>query len=109
MCGSCSCRNETYLLDCRCRCHSVGSRPPQNYVDQVVRDAVANRMGELALTPYVALPYTVATLPSAAANPAIKDGSIVYCLDGNAGQPCLAVNSGGVWHRVALGAAVSIT
>lgn len=108
MCRSCSCCDEQYFMNCRCRCHG-GKTPAQNKVDQLVRDAVANRMGELALTPYVALPFTVASLPSAAANGAIRDGSIVFCLDGDAGKPCLAVNSGGVWLRVSLGAPVSIT
>lgn len=46
---------------------------------------------------------SVAELPSASANPA----SVVYCSNGDAGSPCLAVSDGTNWRRVALGAAVA--
>ncbi|HEX7891466.1 MAG TPA: hypothetical protein VF522_19095 [Ramlibacter sp.] len=36
-------------------------------------------------------------------------GGVVYCTNGNAGSPCLAVSNGTAWLRVALGAAVSAT
>ena len=36
-------------------------------------------------------------------------GSVVYCTNGDAGQPCLAVCDGTNWRRVSLGAAVSTT
>lgn len=53
-------------------------------------------------------PVTLPTYTVAAA-PAAQDGSIIYCSNGDAGSPCLAVRSGGAWLRVALGAAISAT
>jgi hypothetical protein len=50
-------------------------------------------------------PYTVATLPSAAA----FDAHLIHVADGDAGDPCLAVSNGTNWLRIALGAAVSAT
>lgn len=49
--------------------------------------------------------YAVSELPAAVGN----SGRAVYCTNGNAGQPCLAVSNGTSWMRVALGAAVSAT
>jgi hypothetical protein len=34
-------------------------------------------------------------------------GSIVYCLDGDGGSPCIAVRDGSNWRRVALGSNIS--
>lgn len=48
--------------------------------------------------------FAVATLPPAAANV----GRSVYCTDGAAGSPCLAISNGTNWLRVTLGAAVAI-
>ena len=48
---------------------------------------------------------TVARLPAAAHHPS----AVVYCSNGNAGSPCLAVSNGAQWLRVALGAAVAAT
>ncbi len=50
--------------------------------------------------------YTVATLPSVGS---FLPDSIVKVSNGDNGQPCLAVAEGGVWRRIALGAAVSAT
>lgn len=53
-----------------------------------------------------ALPtYTVATLPSAAAN----NRRVVHCSNGAAGAPCLAVSDGTNWRRITFGTAVSAT
>ena len=49
--------------------------------------------------------YTVAQLGSLNS----QNGMQVYCTDGDAGSPCLAVYDGLGWKRVALGAAVSTT
>jgi len=46
----------------------------------------------------------VASLPAAAA---ANLDHVVYCTDGDAGAPCLAVSDGTNWLRIALGAAVS--
>lgn len=48
----------------------------------------------------------VAGLPAAAAG---NLGCVVYCTNGDAGSPCLAVSNGTNWLRVALGTAVSAT
>lgn len=48
----------------------------------------------------------VAGLPAAAA---ANLDHVVYCTDGDAGLPCLAVSDGTAWRRISLGAAVSVT
>lgn len=48
--------------------------------------------------------YTVATLPAVGS---FLPDSLVKVSNGDSGQPCLAVAEGGVWRRIALGAAVS--
>lgn len=56
------------------------------------------------VTGSVQLPtYTVAGLPAASTNAR----RVVYCSNGDAGSPCLAVSNGTNWLRVALGAAVA--
>jgi len=47
--------------------------------------------------------FAVAGLPAAADN----EGRAVYCSDGAAGSPCLAISDGTDWLRVTLGAAVA--
>jgi hypothetical protein len=46
--------------------------------------------------------FAVASLPSAG-----TAGKVVYCTNGDGGNPCLAVDNGSAWLRVNLGAAVS--
>ena len=36
------------------------------------------------------------------------DGDIMYCSNGDAGSPCLAIYNGTDWLRIALGAAIAI-
>ena len=48
----------------------------------------------------------VAGLPAAAA---ANLDHVVYCTDGDAGLPCLAVSDGTAWRRISLGAAVRVT
>lgn len=55
------------------------------------------------LEPVLLPSYLLVDLPSAAAYPY----AAVYCLNGNAGQPCVAVSNGTAWKVVALGATVS--
>lgn len=50
--------------------------------------------------------YTVAGLPAVGS---FYPESIVYCSNGDAGSPCLAIASGGAWKGVTIGAAVSAT
>lgn len=49
--------------------------------------------------------YSVAGLPAASG---VSRG-LVWCSNGDAGQPCLAVSDGTSWRRISLGAAVSAT
>ncbi len=49
--------------------------------------------------------YTVSGLPGAGSH----TNGIVWCSDGDAGSPCLAVSDGTDWLRVSPGAAVSTT
>ena len=46
--------------------------------------------------------FAVASLPSAG-----TVGKVVYCTNGDGGNPCLAVDNGSAWLRVNLGSAVS--
>jgi len=46
--------------------------------------------------------FAVASLPSAG-----TAGKVVYCTNGDGGNPCLAVDNGSAWLRVNLGSAVS--
>jgi hypothetical protein len=55
------------------------------------------------LEPVQLASYTIAELPPASENPY----SVVFCLNGNAGSPCVAVSNGVAWKVVALGATVS--
>ena len=62
-------------------------------------------VGNLSTTQSVQLPsYTVAQT-SGLANAAA--GQIIYVTNGDSGNACLAVYSGGAWRRVALGATIS--
>ena len=54
-----------------------------------------------ALDEMTLLVSTVANLPAG------EEGSVVYCSNGDAGSPCLAVHNGTDWKVVALGATVS--
>jgi hypothetical protein len=59
-----------------------------------------------ASQPFRLIQVTVAKL--AADYPAASwTGGVVYCTNGNAGSPCLAVSNGTSWLRIALGAAVA--
>ncbi len=48
--------------------------------------------------------FTVATVPSAAAN----IGRIIYMSNGNAGDPCAAISNGTNWKVIAIGANVAV-
>ena len=81
-------------------------------INEITNDAGTNAIsvdesgvGNLSTTQSVQLPsYTVAQttgLGNAAA------GQIIYVTNGDSGNACLAVYSGGAWKRVALGATIS--
>ena len=68
-----------------------------------------NQLGEptvsvpsVTYTTVVLQSFAVASLPSAG-----TAGKVVYCTNGDGGNPCLAVDNGSAWLRVNLGAAVS--
>ncbi len=60
--------------------------------------------GEIDGTTIQLRTYNVAGLPTAESG-----GFIVYCTDGDGGNPCLAIDNGSAWKRIALGATVSAT
>jgi len=67
-----------------------------------VGDFEGNLTGDV--TGSVRLPtFTVAGLPAASTNAR----RVVYCSNGDAGSPCLAVSNGSNWLRIELGAAVA--
>ena len=62
-------------------------------------------VNNLTATANLALPvYTVAT---ANVLSGITTGQVIYVSDGDSGNPCLAVYSGGTWRRIALGTTIS--
>ena len=63
-------------------------------------DAVEISGGEIGDTLITLKQYAVSALPSGSV------GKVVYCTDGDGGNPCLAVYST-AWKRVVLGATVS--
>ena len=74
-----------------------------------VSAANLNQLGEPTVsvpsvtdTTVVLQSFAVASLPSAG-----TAGKVVYCTNGDGGNPCLAVDNGSAWLRVNLGAAVS--
>lgn len=60
--------------------------------------------GSVRVTTIQLRTYSVSGLPSAETG-----GYVVYCTDGDGGNPCLAVDNGAAWKRIALGATVSAT
>lgn len=51
--------------------------------------------------------FTVAQLAALPAPIAAYANNLVFCSNGNAGQPCLAYCNGSAWVRIAFGAAVA--
>jgi hypothetical protein len=56
--------------------------------------------------PVMVQSYAVGSVPSAGTSGA---GAIAYIVDGDGGNPCLAVSDGTTWRRISLGAAISST
>jgi len=84
--------------------YDAGNSQPRKVSGAQILDYIAaNPAAPAAPVPLPA--YTVAELPAAAGN----DGRLVYCTNGDAGQPCLALSNGTAWKRIALGATVSAT
>lgn len=80
-------------------------QPRKASLQQIV-DLVQDNLDSDAGGPFTLASYTVAELASdypASSHPQ----AVVYCSNGDAGSPCLAVSDGTDWKRVALGAAVS--
>lgn len=84
---------------------SLGGTPQPNLVPTLNGILYDQRDSSTVTWPgYLKPPsFTVATLPSAAAN----NGSIIYVTNGAAGSPCLAFSNGSVWNRVVIGATVT--
>ncbi len=80
---------------------TVNGQPRRASMNAVLTYVDANIDATLAPIPLKS--YLLSALPSAVANPY----AVVYCLNGNVGQPCLAVSNGTVWKVSALGATVS--
>lgn len=83
--------------------YDTSNGQPRKVSLQQVVDLVQESLDSDASGPFALAAYSVAELPSASANAQ----AIVYCDNGDAGSPCLAVSNGVSWLRVALGAAVS--
>ena len=84
---------------------SANGQPRKVSMQQVV-DLVQANLDSDAGGPFTLATYTVAEL--AADYPAASHPSAaVYCTNGDAGSPCLAVSNGTSWLRIALGAAVA--
>lgn len=85
--------------------YDAGNGQPRKVSVQQLQEYLDANADATASGPFGLADYSVEELPSASANPQ----SIVYCSNGNAGSPCLAVSNGVSWLRVALGAAVSVS
>ena len=83
--------------------YDSGNGQPRKVSVQQLQDYLDENADAAASGPLALADYSVAELPSASANPQ----AIVYCSNGDAGSPCLAVSNGTSWLRVALGAAVA--
>ena len=83
--------------------YDSGNGQPRKVSVQQLQDYLDENADAAASGPFALADYSVAELPSASANPQ----SVVYCSNGDAGNPCLAVSNGTNWLRVALGAAVA--
>lgn len=80
---------------------TVNGQPRKVSMNAVLTFIAANLDNELE--PVSLKSYLITELPAAASYPY----AVVYCLNGNAGQPCVAVSNGTAWKVVALGATVS--
>ena len=71
----------------------------------VLANLTSSNIFDVSTSQSVKLPsYTVAQ----AANIAnVSAGQVIYCADGDTGNPCLAVYSAGAWKRVSFGANIS--
>jgi hypothetical protein len=73
--------------------------------DQILANLTTSNVFNISTAHSLQLPnYTVAQA-NALAN--VSDGQLIYVSNGDTGNPCLAVYSGGDWKRVALGATIS--
>jgi uncharacterized membrane protein len=82
--------------------YSTTNGQPRRASIAAITTYVANNIGS-ELVPVELPSYLLADLPSAVT----YAYHAVYCLNGNAGQPCVAVSNGTDWKVVALGATVS--
>ena len=64
-------------------------------------NGIVNIQDRLRLTP------VSVTVANALASPV--EGDLVYCTNGDAGDPCVAVYNGTAWKKIALGATISAT
>ncbi len=86
--------------------YDSGNGQPRKVSGQQVVDFVQDNLISDASQPFRLIQKTVAELASD--YPAASwTGAAVYCTNGNAGLPCLAVSNGTNWLRIALGAAVA--
>lgn len=86
--------------------YDAGNGQPRKVSGQQLVDFIQDSLESDASNPFRFIQVTVAQL--AADYPAASWlGGVVYCLNGDAGSPCLAVSNGTDWKRVSLGAAVA--
>lgn len=86
--------------------YDAGNGQPRKVSGQQMVDFIQENLISDASQPFRLIAKTVAEL--AADYPAASwTGGVVYCTNGNAGSPCLAVSNGTNWLRIALGAAVA--
>lgn len=86
--------------------YDAGNGQPRKVSAQQLVDFIQDNLISDASNPFRLISVTVAEL--AADYPAASWlGAVVYCSNGAAGSPCLAVSNGTSWLRIALGAAVA--
>lgn len=86
--------------------YDTGNGQPRRISLQQLLEFVQANLDSDAGGPFTLASYTVAELASDYPASAHAN-AVVYCVNGDAGSPCLAVSNGTNWLRIALGAAVA--
>jgi hypothetical protein len=71
----------------------------------LISDSSATETKKISFTNLFKLPVYTTSAAGSISGPAA--GQLIYCSDGDTGNPCLAVYNGSVWKRIALGATIA--
>jgi hypothetical protein len=77
------------------------------FTANAVQVATISNIGVVDISSAASLKLPSYTVAQAANIASPSTGQVIYCSNGDTGNPCLAVYSTGAWKRVALGANIS--